>query len=252
VSGSEISEKAMEILLGSDLLVLVTTTHTPASLFNHSSTPNVNFVRNPTRGTITFTATRAIAPGDELCICYSADESKLWFMPTHGVRTGGESDDEDGAAALARVSLLDDSDDERAESEARARARAERKKGKGKDVRDPTAAAAAAVVAAEDRPSATPTPPPGVLAAAPVPRHRRPVVSADLPPPLHASSSSRHKLSGPVVLTDELVWDQSPGGSAVPENQWGLLKRARGPVEFDEEAEADDSLMSEFRSYCLE
>lgn len=50
-----------------------------ASLFNHSRTPNVNFIRNTTSNTISFRTVKKVAPGEELCICYSADESKLWF-----------------------------------------------------------------------------------------------------------------------------------------------------------------------------
>ncbi|ORY28999.1 hypothetical protein BCR39DRAFT_533511 [Naematelia encephala] len=52
-----------------------------ASMFNHSSSPSVNFIRNYDRGTITFRTTRRVDAGQELCICYSADESKLWFTP---------------------------------------------------------------------------------------------------------------------------------------------------------------------------
>jgi hypothetical protein len=83
---------------------------------------------------------------------------------------------------------------------------------------------------------------PGVLAAAPVPRHRRPVVNADLPPPAH--EYSRHKHTGPVVLTDDLLWEPEDGKN-VPAASWGLLRRARGPVEIEEEEEADNSATSE-------
>lgn len=55
-------------------------TERPASLFNHSSTPNVNFLRNYDTSTIRFTAARTIPVGSELCISYAADESKLWFV----------------------------------------------------------------------------------------------------------------------------------------------------------------------------
>lgn len=55
-------------------------------MFNHSATPNVAFSRlyptrhNPTqRPTIVFRTFRAVQEGEELFICYSADESKLWF-----------------------------------------------------------------------------------------------------------------------------------------------------------------------------
>ncbi|RXK42053.1 hypothetical protein M231_00775 [Tremella mesenterica] len=53
-----------------------------ASLFNHSSTPNVNYIRSFPESTITFSTSRPVKEGDELCICYNADESKLWFIPS--------------------------------------------------------------------------------------------------------------------------------------------------------------------------
>ena len=52
-----------------------------ASMFNHSSTPNVNFTCDHAKGTITFRTFRPVTAGEELCICYAADESKLWFTP---------------------------------------------------------------------------------------------------------------------------------------------------------------------------
>ncbi|OCF33284.1 hypothetical protein I316_05025 [Kwoniella heveanensis BCC8398] len=52
-----------------------------ASLFNHSSSPNVNFIRSTSNGTIKFLTSRRVEKGEELCICYIADESKLWFVP---------------------------------------------------------------------------------------------------------------------------------------------------------------------------
>ncbi|WVQ97140.1 hypothetical protein IAU59_004250 [Kwoniella sp. CBS 9459] len=52
-----------------------------ASLFNHSSSPNVNFIRSTANGTIRFMTSKRVEKGEELCICYSADESKLWFVP---------------------------------------------------------------------------------------------------------------------------------------------------------------------------
>ncbi len=60
-------------------------------MFNHSSFPNVNFVRSTSGDpTLTFTTTRRVPAGTELCICYSADESKLWFSPSYvGAQDGG-------------------------------------------------------------------------------------------------------------------------------------------------------------------
>ncbi|KAL1407716.1 tRNA-specific adenosine deaminase subunit tad3 [Vanrija albida] len=101
-----------------------------ASLFNHSSTPNVNFVRNTAANTITFTTSRAVEPGDELCICYSADETKLWFVPSQGIKPALSDDEGDGLKRLAALDV-DDSDDEaraeRAAAEAKAAARETRR-----------------------------------------------------------------------------------------------------------------------------
>jgi hypothetical protein len=59
-------------------------------MFNHSSNPNTSFIRsiptstNPSiRPSIIFRTFKYISPGDELTICYSADESKLWFSPNY-------------------------------------------------------------------------------------------------------------------------------------------------------------------------
>lgn len=57
-----------------------------ACMFNHSSSPNVNYTRlmpsktSPNqRPCLKFTAFRTIKAGEELFISYSADASKLWF-----------------------------------------------------------------------------------------------------------------------------------------------------------------------------
>ncbi|KAJ9113963.1 hypothetical protein QFC19_000159 [Naganishia cerealis] len=61
-----------------------------ASMFNHSPQPNVMFTRIAPREsektkypTLIFRTTKPIKKGDELYICYSADESKLWFSPNY-------------------------------------------------------------------------------------------------------------------------------------------------------------------------
>lgn len=61
-----------------------------ASMFNHSPQPNVMFTRVAPRTTETdkypsliFRAIKSITKGEELYICYSADESKLWFSPDY-------------------------------------------------------------------------------------------------------------------------------------------------------------------------
>lgn len=66
-----------------------------ASMFNHSPQPNVMFTRVAPRDTETnqypkliFTTIKSIKKGDELYICYSADESKLWFSPDYKAEAG--------------------------------------------------------------------------------------------------------------------------------------------------------------------
>lgn len=59
-------------------------------MFNHSPQPNVMFTRVAPPSSepekypkLVFRTIKPIAKGDELCICYSADESKLWFSPNY-------------------------------------------------------------------------------------------------------------------------------------------------------------------------
>ncbi|WVQ70994.1 hypothetical protein IAR50_000519 [Cryptococcus sp. DSM 104548] len=73
-----------------------------ASLFNHSPKPNVNYIRSPQSRTIRFLASRSISPGEELCICYAADQSKLWFVPA----------DERASAACEEENGQESEDDE--------------------------------------------------------------------------------------------------------------------------------------------
>lgn len=74
-------------------------------------------------------------------------------------------------------------------------------------------------------------------------RQRRGERRADLPPPLHGTvSSSRHNEH--VEPASELDWEFVEG-ERLPEEMWGYLRRAKGPVEKEEEAEADDTATSE-------
>lgn len=107
------------------------------SLFNHSSRPNVNFIRNTKTNTISFLTCRRVEEGEELCICYSADESKLWFIPS---AQNGPSSSSKGPTAIGAPSSDDEPEDvwphiepddlqdasECAEREARKMARAKR------------------------------------------------------------------------------------------------------------------------------
>ena len=94
-----------------------------ASLFNHSSTPNVNFLRNYDQSTIRFTAARTIPAGHELCISYAADESKLWFVNSdlRPDQSGFISQEE--VDPFPPVELFGDEEDSDVEARRRARQR---------------------------------------------------------------------------------------------------------------------------------
>ena len=54
------------------------------SLYNHSYTPNAEYVRRLAEQRIDFVALRDIAPGEEITINYNGaaeDQSPLWFEP---------------------------------------------------------------------------------------------------------------------------------------------------------------------------
>lgn len=251
--------------------------HATASLFNHSSSPNVNFIRNTTAGTITFTTSRAVEPNEELCICYSADESKLWFLPTdQRPRPMTPSDDGDGSERLAAIVLSDDETEaERAAAKAKEAAREkarqtrreqggsthsakelrrekwrkkmEKQKNAG-DIVAPQPVRAASLLDGSAEPS------PSTSEAASTPASSSAVVipkAADLPPMLHSDSTarSRHEHVGPVVITPDLEWADA-GPSEVPEAKWPVLRRAKGPVEYEEEAEDDNSAKSKLFCEC--
>lgn len=300
-----------------------------ASLFNHSPQPNVNFVRNTTEGTITFTTSRSVSKGDELCICYSADESKLWFVPSGGVKVALSDDEGDGTGLFSDLALGDEVAIEvRKKEEARAtrremggkthvakekrRARAAERKAKKAAAKVEQAAAEEAatkqIEAKETEPSSpkspqangnklpnddskvepttdaasssapstkgtsvtsspsqqSTTPPTSVngsetskpatgatdvvapqsAAARTAARQRRGERRADLPPPLHGNVGGPSRHNEHVEPASELEWDFVEGDK-LPEEEWGVLTRAKGPVEREEEAEADDSATGE-------
>lgn len=87
-------------------------------------------MRSTAANTITFTTSRAVQPGDELCICYSADETKLWFVPSQGRKPALSDDEGDGLQRLAALDVEDSDDEARAEraaAEAKAAARETRR-----------------------------------------------------------------------------------------------------------------------------
>ncbi|OWT41077.1 tRNA-specific adenosine deaminase 3 [Cryptococcus neoformans] len=196
-----------------------------ASLFNHSSRPNVNFIRSPSTKTIRFVTAKSISPGEELCICYTADESKLWFTPARGEEEDnevveGESDEGDG--------LPGDVD------------------GLVKDVQQANLNSSEPTLQAP-RPVHVSSLPsyPSSSSSSPASQHTIPPSS--LPAPLH---SSGHKASGqrhlskhrqPATLVDDLAWQEDEwkdekGRDRVGEGKkagedWGEVIRVKGPAE---------------------
>lgn len=71
----------------------------------------------------------------------------------------------------------------------------------------------------------------------------------DMPPPLHSQSTKSRHCDGPAVLTSELGWVED--AAETPQDTWGVMRRAKGPIEIEEEAEDDDSAMSEWRITLL-
>ncbi|KZO93583.1 hypothetical protein CALVIDRAFT_245031 [Calocera viscosa TUFC12733] len=61
------------------------------SIFNHSSRPNVSFLRQIADQTIEYSTTRDVAAGEELCISYG-DPARLWFSVSDDVDALSESD----------------------------------------------------------------------------------------------------------------------------------------------------------------
>ncbi|TXT13082.1 hypothetical protein VHUM_01483 [Vanrija humicola] len=236
-----------------------------ASLFNHSSTPNVNFVRNTAANTITFTTSRSVQPGEELCICYSADETKLWFIPSQGLKPALSDDEGDGLKRLADLNVEDSDEEakaERAAAEAKAAAREtrrtlggathsakqrrrERFKSKNKMPLQATGSALPGVTgSAGASSSASSSSAFKAKSISWAERQRRDEVRADLPPPLHSvAAKSRHEHVGEVRLTADLEFDVAADQMSTPlaQDQWDLVYRARGPIEIEEEAEMDNS-----------
>jgi tRNA-specific adenosine deaminase 3 len=256
-----------------------------ASLFNHSSSPNVNYVRDFEKSVIRFTASRAIQPGEELCICYAADESKLWFINSDEKRQRSEGSEEETVIFPPEelVELLDgEADEERRAAEEKRIARQKRlemmkgvpreagrremKKAKFFEKRKAAQEAEEAKLNGIEPKVIAPTPirpPPSASTSASSTPSRintplypaipeRTVESPSLPPPLHSTKGkSRHEHDGPVILTPELEWDDQT--SAEGEEEWAGIERIKGFTEREEdEALENDSALSKYFSLDLE
>nr|GAT60352.1 histone-lysine methyltransferase Set7 [Mycena chlorophos] len=74
------------------------------SLFNHSETPNLSYSTHPDSDEITYTTTRAIAEGEELCIYYG---NNLWFQPAGAAASTSDVQIEDGWGGLSNLETPD-------------------------------------------------------------------------------------------------------------------------------------------------
>ena len=223
-----------------------------ASMFNHSSTPNVNYIRQPKTSTIVFRTSRAVAEGEELCICYTADESKLWFNPSGSARRVDDKPEDEEAAITAFAELALDNWFERAEVEVRAaktRARQERlhsarktdevrKKKAQPSLRDREENAVEDGMIHSPQPVQFST---SVIPELPTYPLAEQVLS-ELPAPLHSDTdkTSRHEHVGPVVLTPELDWraeDWVDDGEGV--DDWDEVVRVKGAAEEGDKEDED-------------
>jgi tRNA-specific adenosine deaminase 3 len=254
-----------------------------ASLFNHSSNPNVNYVRDFDKSVIRFTASREIHPGEELCICYAADETKLWFVNSDEIRkTRNRMVEEEEAVHFPPVDvaeLLDpEGDEERRAVEERRLARQKRMEAmqgvpreagrrelkkakffmKQKAAQEAKEAELNGITLA---PVVAPKPvrPPvqassasssSVPSRVPTPLYpaipERTVESPLLPAPLHSTKGkSRHEHDGPVILTPELDWNEQDSTVGEDEGEWNGVERIKGFTEReDDEALKNDSALS--------
>ncbi|KAA1469766.1 hypothetical protein DENSPDRAFT_816959, partial [Dentipellis sp. KUC8613] len=80
------------------------------SLFNHSNTPNVSYIIESATDSIRYITSRAIEPGEELCIFYG---HKLWFDDIDAAAAGSpvaENEPDDGWGGLTSMDSAVDGD----------------------------------------------------------------------------------------------------------------------------------------------
>ncbi|EIW72695.1 hypothetical protein TREMEDRAFT_41927 [Tremella mesenterica DSM 1558] len=189
-----------------------------ASLFNHSSTPNVNYIRSFPESTITFSTSRPVKEGDELCICYNADESKLWFIPSSTIPNEPTYNDvQTHQPEESAFDALFMDDDEVLNKP--------RLKPKNSIVNMTQRDRQKIIISETPSESSTPAYP-----------EMEPITTA-LPAPLHSipGSRTRHQHMGPVVLSPELDLDVEDKGLLGN----GVVQRVRGTTEREEDGDGD-------------
>ncbi|ODO07352.1 tRNA-specific adenosine deaminase 3 [Cryptococcus wingfieldii CBS 7118] len=208
-----------------------------ASLFNHSPKPNVNYIRSPQSRTIKFLASRSISPGEELCICYAADQSKLWFVPA----------DERESAARKEENGEDSEDDEE-----RIMAGSLQATSDSDPVSPPIQAPRP--IRAPSFPSLTSSPPASRPSSANNAAHAIPANA--LPAPLHSSAHKALSRRGtptskqraglvPDLKWSDDEWKDAKGRDNMPDGKvegvdYGETIRIKGPAESENDGEDKD------------
>nr|XP_018999781.1 uncharacterized protein I203_07667 [Kwoniella mangroviensis CBS 8507]OCF63242.1 hypothetical protein I203_07667 [Kwoniella mangroviensis CBS 8507] len=209
-----------------------------ASLFNHSSSPNVNFIRQFSNSTIKFITTKKIEKGEELCICYSADESKLWFVksdqavnPTNSQDEMVSSEEEEEEEGMEGFFSKIDLDEEDLVNEDGIAQKKERERS--------TSTPASATSSRTSTPSSSsiyPEASSGIITS--------------LPPPLHSTKTDPKSIDGRYMeLTDELDWDEEYWTDTAPyptgegrEDEFAEFIRIKGPAEREDEVDQDGTM----------
>lgn len=219
------------------------------SLFNHSPTPNVSFKKDYTNGLMEFWTSRVIEEGEELNICYSADESKLWFKPDYaeGQEAHDEKVNEDEDPMSTFLNNLSDADEDiivpianpkrgpdgaRLNSRPKEESRKERVRSKRKPV--PAVAAGPSTPTASEPPTRSVSESSSTRREMPVPLPA-PILS-DLPPPLHSTGGKElGYVGGSADLVDpidydETYWDKR-ANEPDEEGAWEEIERIKGNVD---------------------
>ena len=217
-----------------------------------------------------FLTAKRVNVGDELCICYTADESKLWFIPS---AVDGASSTSAGQIPSPPLSpqalvssfdaLFDESEDDMPQAESSAMAQHARNGGKTEDpaeLRRPKKESLKdkrrqryleRAGKAEDG-----GPPETSANTAQTSAFMRPPESSNLLDPSHeltsptleATPSSRTAADRRARLQQreldpELDWE-AEGDGEKGHLAWGAMERVKGPTELEEDAEREDESLS--------
>nr|XP_019049082.1 hypothetical protein I302_02863 [Kwoniella bestiolae CBS 10118]OCF28012.1 hypothetical protein I302_02863 [Kwoniella bestiolae CBS 10118] len=208
-----------------------------ASLFNHSSSPNVNFIRQFSNSTIKFITTKRIEKDEELCICYSADESKLWFV---------KSDSASDPTLIPKEKRLEASLARDVDGNIKSKKKTSNSSMK---IQSPQPVPFSANALAGPS-SSTPSSRTSTSSSSSIYPEASSGIVTSLPPPLHSSKNVPKALEdGHRGLTEELEWDEEYWTSTSPyptgegrEDEFAEFVRIKGPAEREGEEDEDGTM----------